>query len=123
MESSTQDDSISSAPPLSKNAIKKAKRAEKYAAIKLERRAREKEKKKEKKLLNAQERAHGANAHLDDVDKEGLKRGEKRARKDGEEKTKEKAIAFGARVVVDLGFDELMTDNVSMLASVNMIFS
>jgi hypothetical protein len=125
-ESSLQTQAVASndpvsPAPLSKNAIKKAKKAERYAALKLERRVREKEKKKEKKLLKAHAREmHGTDTHLeeeDGVEKEGQRRGEKRARLDVDNeavklKGKEKPVAFGARVIVDLGFDEFMSENV-----------
>jgi hypothetical protein len=107
--------------PLSKNAIKKAKKAERHAALKLERRVREKEKKKEKKLLKAHAREmHETDTHSeeeDGVDREGQRRGEKRARLEVDRgavklKGKEKPVVFGARVIVDLGFDEFMNENV-----------
>ena|ERR1700722_8091669 len=87
--------------PLSKSAQKKAAKAAYIATLKLERRAREKEKKKEKKRAFAEKIAAG------EVD-EGEVRGTKRA-KIGNAKTE----PFGARVVVDLGFDELMNEKVS----------
>ncbi|KAJ2917490.1 hypothetical protein MD484_g2953, partial [Candolleomyces efflorescens] len=81
-------------PSLSKKAAKRAARQERYAATKLERRAREKEAKKEKKRLKAEKRAAG---ELDDDDEQDQSRRQKRPR-----------LEFGARVVVDLGFDALM---------------
>ncbi|KAG6850926.1 hypothetical protein H0H93_006752 [Arthromyces matolae] len=79
---------------LSKNALKKAARAERYAANKLERRAKEKEAKKEKKRALAERRAAG------DID-------------EGEEKKRQKKrprLHFGGKVVVDLGFDDMMSE-------------
>ncbi|KAF8076710.1 guanine-N(1)--methyltransferase [Lyophyllum atratum] len=80
--------------PLSKNAIKKAAKAERYAAYKLERRAKEKESKKEKKRASAAKRAAG---ELDEDEEK--KRQKKRPR-----------IHFGGKVVVDLGFDDMMNE-------------
>ncbi|KAJ2921179.1 hypothetical protein H1R20_g15916, partial [Candolleomyces eurysporus] len=85
-------------PSLSKKAAKRAARQERYAATKLERRAREKEAKKEKKRLKAEKRAAG---ELDDDDEQDQSRKQKRRR-----------LEFGGRVVVDLGFDALMTPKV-----------
>ncbi|KAK7062168.1 guanine-N(1)--methyltransferase [Favolaschia claudopus] len=79
----------------SKSSLKKAARREKLAAFKLERRAREKLAKKEKKRIKAEKRAAG---ELDSED---------------EPKAKKRRIAgppFGGRVVVDLGFDKIMTE-------------
>jgi tRNA (guanine9-N1)-methyltransferase len=82
---------------LSKSAMKKAARAERYAATKLERRAKEKEMKKGKKRLRAEKRAAG---ELND-DEENRRK--KRSR-----------LQFGGKVVVDLGFDQLMSEKVGM---------
>ncbi|GLB34113.1 putative tRNA (Guanine-1)-methyltransferase [Lyophyllum shimeji] len=82
------------AQPLSKKAIKRAAKAERYAAHKLERRAREKEAKKEKKRAIAAKRAAGEF----DEDEE-RKRQKKRPR-----------LHFGGKVVVDLGFDDKMNE-------------
>jgi tRNA (guanine9-N1)-methyltransferase len=84
-------------PKLSKNALKKAAKAERYAAYKLERRAKEKEARKEKKRIHAEKRAAG---ELDDNDEH--ERGQKKKIK----------LDFGGRVVIDLGFDDKMTDKV-----------
>ncbi|KAG6828658.1 hypothetical protein H0H92_007127 [Tricholoma furcatifolium] len=80
--------------PLSKNAQKKAARAERHAAFKLERRAREKEAKKEKKRVLQAKRAAG---EIDD--EEEKKRQKKKPR-----------LHFGGKVVVDLGFDDMMNE-------------
>jgi len=85
--------------PMSKNALKKAAKAERLAAMKLERRAREKEAKKEKKRQQAEKRAAG---ELDDEDEDANKRRAKKPR-----------LQFGGTVVVDLGFDDMMNDKVS----------
>ncbi|KAG5648793.1 hypothetical protein DXG03_000142 [Asterophora parasitica] len=80
--------------PLSKKAIKKAAKAERITAQKLERRAREKEAKKEKKRVIAAKRAAG------ELDEDEEKRRQK----------KRPWIHFGGKVVVDLGFDDLMNE-------------
>jgi tRNA (guanine9-N1)-methyltransferase len=84
---------------MSKNAIKKAAKAARLAALKLERRAREKEAKKEKKRVRAEKRAAG---ELDDVAEDDINRRMKRPK-----------LQFGGTVVVDLGFDDMMNDKVS----------
>ena len=89
--------------PLSKNAQKRIARAARIAEQKKERRAYEKEKKKEKKRELAAKRAAG---ELDE-EQEGPR---KKARLEGPR------TPFGARIVVDLGFDDMMTENVSVLA-------
>lgn len=80
----------------SKSSLKKAARREKIAATKLERRAKEKLAKKEKKRIKAEKRAAG---ELDS---------------DDEPKPKKRRVGppFGGRVVVDLGFDEKMSEKV-----------
>jgi tRNA (guanine9-N1)-methyltransferase len=85
--------------PMSKKAMKKAAKAERIAATKLERRAREKEAKKVKKRILAEKRAAG---ELNEEDEEETRRRAKRAK-----------IDFAGKVVVDLGFDEMMSDKVS----------
>ena len=82
--------------PLSKKAQKRAAKQEQWEAKKLERRAREREVKKEKKRILAEKRAAGELE--DDVSLN--------------KKAKKRKIDFGGRVVVDLGFDELMNDKV-----------
>ncbi|KAJ3972134.1 guanine-1-methyltransferase-domain-containing protein [Lentinula raphanica] len=85
---------------MSKNAMKKAAKAERYQAFKLERRAREKQMQKEKKKIKAQKRAAG---ELDDSVEV-----EEKARK------RQKTSGFGGKVVLDLAFDELMSEKVRM---------
>lgn len=87
-------------PKLSKSALKKAAKAERFAAVKLERRAKEKEAKKRKKRLIAEKRAAG---ELDE-DEEEKNRCKKRPR-----------IQFGGTVVIDLGFDDKMNEKVGCL--------
>ncbi|CAA7258585.1 unnamed protein product [Cyclocybe aegerita] len=84
------------AQPMSKSAMKKAAKAERLAALKLDRRAREKEAKKEKKRLLAEKRAAG---EIDEVEEEERRRRAKRPR-----------LQFGGNVVVDLDFDNMMSD-------------
>lgn len=85
------------APALSKNALKKARKAELIAERKLERRAREREKRKEKKRQRSERIAAGEDVSDDD-------RSKKRA------KLSAPKAPFGGRVVVDLGFDDKMSD-------------
>lgn len=94
-------------PPLSKSAQKKAARAARLAELKLQRRAKEKEAKKEKKRIRAEKRAAG---ELDDQDEAESARQRKKSR-----------ILFGGRVVIDLGFDHLMSEKVSSPASPSSI--
>jgi hypothetical protein len=96
------NDEEQSAQPLSKKAQKRAAKAALFAERKLERRAREKAAKKEKKRELAQKRAAGELAE----DEEDAQRKKKRLK--GEQNTE----PFGARIVVDLGFDEMMTEKV-----------
>ncbi|KAF6762043.1 guanine-1-methyltransferase-domain-containing protein [Ephemerocybe angulata] len=83
-------------PALSKKAAKRAAKEQRYAANKLERRAREKEAKKAKKRIQAEKRAAG------ELDEDGDDQEQAR-------KQKRRKLEFGARVVVDLGFDDLMS--------------
>ncbi|GAA5996834.1 hypothetical protein JCM5350_000502 [Sporobolomyces pararoseus] len=92
-------------PPMTKSALKRQRRQEQYESQKLLRRAREKEKKKQKaaekrKLIEegvierpeSKKRKKGDGASGDGVDERGKK------------------IEHGARVVLDVGFDELMNE-------------
>jgi len=94
-QSPTVPDSDQPIAQPSKSSLKKAARREKFAASKLERRAREKLAKKEKKRVKAEKRAAG---ELDSDDEPP--------------KPKKRRVGppFGGRVVVDLGFDEKMTE-------------
>ena len=83
--------------PLSKKSQKKAAKAARYAEQKAERRAREKERKKLKRAA-AQPEPH---------DEDGAVPKPKRVKQDPSSRTK-----FGARLVVDLGFDDKMTEKV-----------
>lgn len=86
-------------PSLSKNARKKAARAERLAAYKIERRAREKEAKKEKKRIRAEKRAAGeADSDIDE--------------RTSKKQKLQQCPPFGGRVVVDLGFDNMMSEKV-----------
>lgn len=92
---------------LSKTAQKKAAKAARYAAQKLERRAKEREAKKEKKRVKAEKRAAGELEEEETQAEEEKRRAMKRAKTGAGQKP------FGARVCVDLGFDEMMNDKVS----------
>ncbi|KAF9006692.1 guanine-1-methyltransferase-domain-containing protein [Cyathus striatus] len=81
-------------PSLSKKALKKAAKAEHYAAIKLERRAREREARKEKKRIRAEKRAAG---ELDEDEENSRQK-------------KRPKLQFGGRIVVDLAFDDKMSE-------------
>lgn len=85
--------------PLSKKALKRQLKAERFAEYKLEKRAREKEKKKEKKEQLRLKRAAGEEPEEDGPSKK---------------KPKVSGPPFEGRVVVDLGFDDKMTDKVSL---------
>ncbi|KAJ7682276.1 guanine-1-methyltransferase-domain-containing protein [Mycena polygramma] len=80
----------------SKSSLKKAARREKFAATKLERRAKEKLARKEKKRIKSEKRAAG---ELDSDD-------------EAQPPPKKRRVgpSFGGRVVLDLGFDEKMTE-------------
>lgn len=102
VEPSTSHDQDPSAPtPLSKNAQKKLLKNARLAELKKERRAAEKEKRKQKKREQYAKEVAEAEAAG-----EGGPR--KKARTDLGPKR-----PFGARIVVDLAFDELMSENVS----------
>lgn len=98
--------SSNSPTPLSKNAQKKAVKAARFAAQKLERRAKEKEAKKQKKKIRAQKRAAGELEEDEIHEEEEKRRMMKRAKSGAGQKP------FEARVCVDLGFDDMMTDKV-----------
>ncbi|KAF8897906.1 guanine-1-methyltransferase-domain-containing protein, partial [Infundibulicybe gibba] len=99
---------------LSKSAAKKAARAERYAATKLERRAKEKAAKRAKKQERALKRAAGE-LDSDDNAAEERARHKKRLRAT----TADGAThPFGGRIVLDLGFDDMMNDKeISSLCS------
>jgi len=81
--------------PLSKSAQKKAARAARSIELKYKRRSRGKEIKKEKRRVQAEKRAAG---EFDDDDEA--------------ERKKKRRVEFGGRVIVDLGFDHLMSEKV-----------
>ncbi|VDC04137.1 unnamed protein product [Peniophora sp. CBMAI 1063] len=87
------------APPLSKNAQKKAKKAELMKARKLERRMREREARKDKKRKRAERIAAGE--ELSDHEQ---------ARKRAKAAAAGPKKPFDARVLIDLGFDDKMSD-------------
>lgn len=84
---------MTSDPELSKNARKKLLKAEKYASMKAERRARDKEK---KRLRAVQKKADTETAQPD----------RKKRKVQGPRRV------FNARIVIDLGFDGLMSEKV-----------
>ena len=85
-----------STPTLSKSAQKRARKAAYFEERKLERRAREKEAKKEKKRKLVERVAAGETL----PDEDGMRKKAKSGPK----------IPFAARVVVDLGFADKMSD-------------
>ncbi|PIL37540.1 hypothetical protein GSI_01234 [Ganoderma sinense ZZ0214-1] len=102
--STDADASTSAAEPLSKKAQKKLAKAAHIAERKKERRAAEKERKKEKRREYAQKRDAGE-LDADELEREGERKRQKTEGGSG------RRTAFGARVVVDLGFDAKMTEN------------
>jgi tRNA (guanine9-N1)-methyltransferase len=99
-------------PPLSKNARKRLLKAERYAASKAERRARDKEKKRER----AEKRRAGDADALEDAER----RRAKRHKTEDAAKLGPKCI-FQARVVIDLAFDDLMSEKVRSSRSFTII--
>ncbi|KAK0230427.1 guanine-1-methyltransferase-domain-containing protein [Armillaria fumosa] len=83
-------------PALSKSARKKAERNERLAATKLERRAKEKAAKKEKRRIKAEKRAAGELDSADEAERE--------------RKKKKPKLEFGGRILIDLGFDDKMLE-------------
>ncbi|KAH9927300.1 guanine-1-methyltransferase-domain-containing protein [Fomitopsis serialis] len=96
----TEQPASEPAQPLSKNAQKRLAKAAHLAEQKKERRAAEKERRKEKKRILAEKRAAG------ELDEDEDARARKKRRMGAGPKR-----PFKARVVVDLGFDDKMTDN------------
>ena len=91
--------------PLSKNAQKRLAKTAYLAEKKKERRLAEKERKKEKKRALAEQRAAGEAEGDEEAERE-------RARKRQKTAPQGPRTPFAARVVVDLGFDDMMTENV-----------
>ncbi|KAG7447522.1 uncharacterized protein BT62DRAFT_993212 [Guyanagaster necrorhizus] len=83
-------------PALSKSAQKRAEKAERLAATKIERRAKEKAARKEKRRIKAEKRAASELDSADEAEKE--------------RKKKKPKLEFGGRVLIDLGFDVKMFD-------------
>lgn len=98
---SSQKVESSNPQALSKKAQKRAAKAARLHELKLERRAREREAKKQKRRERAQAIARG---ELD----------EDICRKSRRTKAGSETQIFDARIVVDLGFDELMSDKVRL---------
>lgn len=99
---------------LSKNAQKRLLKAQKKEEFKAERRTREKALKKAKKAERREKRARG---ELDDEEEETARQGKRQ--KISHDGPHEK---FGARLVIDLGFDDSMTDRVSPYASLHSLW-
>ena len=95
--------------PPSKKSQKKAAKAARYAEHKAERRAREKERKKLKRAV-AQPQPHDEDGEIPKSKRVKLGRGSQ--------------TKFGARLVVDLGFDDKMTEKVcpTWIAAVPQLF-
>ncbi|GJN91985.1 hypothetical protein Rhopal_005013-T1 [Rhodotorula paludigena] len=91
---SASADASSSQPPLSKSALKRQRKQEAFQAQKLQRRAYEKEKRKAKAA---------------EV-KRLVQEGKMEAPQPKKKRVVGKQEPHGARVVIDMGFDELMTD-------------
>ncbi|PPQ70721.1 hypothetical protein CVT25_013251 [Psilocybe cyanescens] len=96
VEAAAPERTLPESKPMSKNALKKVAKNERFAALKLERRAREKQAKKEKKRVLAEKRSAG---ELDENEEEEKKKRAKRPK-----------LQFGGTVVVDLGFDDMMNE-------------
>ena len=96
-------------PALSKNAQKRLLKAQRKEEFKAERRAREKALKKAKQAELREKRARG---ELDDDEEEKAR--QVKRQKLSHDGPREK---FGARLVIDLGFDDKMTDRVSLSSS------
>ena len=107
--------------PLSKKALKRQLKTERFQASKLERRAREKAAKKEKKRAR---RERFENGEQDSADEEVEEREKKRRkiRKADKEDGARKGDVFNARVVVDLGFDGMMSEKVCCVISWSFAF-
>ncbi|KAF7302127.1 SAM-dependent MTase TRM10-type domain-containing protein [Mycena indigotica] len=88
------DDTTAQPPPMTKSAMKKAARRERIAAQRGEKRAREKEVRKAKKREREERRAAG------ELEEDDLPKAKRRR----------VGPPFGGRVVIDLGFDNSMTE-------------
>ncbi|KAJ1308571.1 hypothetical protein OPQ81_004270 [Rhizoctonia solani] len=87
------------APALTKSAQKRLAKAERFAQLKLERRAREKEQKAVKRKEREEKLAAGEDPGPSDAKK-------RRVSREGQGPVR----PFNARIVIDLGFDEKMTE-------------
>ena len=94
---------------LSKKAQKRAAKAARLHELKLERRTREKEARKRKRRERAQAVANG------ECDANVAPKRRRTNVNDGN-------TTFKARIIVDLGFDELMTDKVSLSFTTRVVF-
>jgi tRNA (guanine9-N1)-methyltransferase len=92
------------APTLSKSAQKKLAKAERFAQLKSERRAREKEQKAVKRKEREERLAAGEDPGPSDAKK-------RRVSREGQGPVR----PFNARIVIDLSFDEKMTEKVNVV--------
>lgn len=105
-ESSVDPAPVDSATPLSKNAQKKARKAELMKERKLERRVREREARKEKKRKRAERIAAGEEISEDE-----------QAKKRAKVTAAGLKTPFRARALIDLGFDDMMSEKVRSISS------
>ncbi|GAA5834923.1 hypothetical protein JCM3766R1_002040 [Sporobolomyces carnicolor] len=92
-------DDAAAQPPMTKSALKRQRRQELYEAQKIARRAREKEKKKTKAAEKRKLIEEGV-----------IEKPEPKKRKKGNSDSDGRKVEHGARVVLDVGFDELMNE-------------
>ncbi|GAA5908961.1 tRNA (guanine(9)-N(1))-methyltransferase [Sporobolomyces salmoneus] len=94
-------------PPMTKSALKRQRRQELYESQKLARRAREKEKKKTKA---AEKRKLVEEGVIEKTEVSLAKKRKKEHRPSALKEGTGKTVEHGARIVLDVGFDELMNE-------------
>lgn len=105
--------------PMSKKAIKRAARTAAMEATKAERRLKERTGRRERKAAQKADADAGINVEeFNQQKEERLQKRLKEARFDNMNKQKPGTF-FNARIIIDLGFDELMADTVSPRSSVH----